>query len=204
MFRCHSKSCGRLAGTRGFSLVEVIIAVFILVLLSLITVTGMMFHARMAQSNLAKMRMAEGARRFIEGAQIAILDSTNVRVDTGPAGANTVLTLESPDPANASNVVVKQYAYLDGDGNPATIGDNRIVERNVDTPMATAGKVLVEYCSPVNATTSIFSKNPDSPRPLYEVKLRVGDRTNPANNADNAFTGKGYQSFLIDAGLAKI
>lgn len=204
MFRCHSKMRGLLPGTRAFSLVEVIIAIFILVLLSLITVSGMIFHARTAQSNLTKQRMAEGARRFVEGAQIAILDSTNVRIGTGPAGANTVLTIEAPDPTNASNVIFKQYAYLDGDGKPETIRDNRIVERSVDTPMATDGKVLVEYCSPVDASTNIFSLNPDSPKALYEVRLRVGDRTDPPSAEDNGITGKGYQSFLITASLSKI
>jgi prepilin-type N-terminal cleavage/methylation domain-containing protein len=188
--------------SRGFSLVEVMISVALLALLSLITVTGMMFHARMAQSNLAKQKMAEGARRFVEMAQIAVMDATIVKIETGPSGANTVLTIGRPDPANVGSVIYKQYAYIDADGNPATIGDNRIIERDANEPMSTSGKMLLEYCS-LNGSSAVFSQVAAAALPLYQINLRVGDRTYPGNVADNAFTGRGYQSYLINAQLAK-
>ena len=188
---------------RGFTLIEAIVSVALLVVLSGITVYGMIFHARTAKSNLVRERIAEQSRKFIDFAQIAALDATIIRIDSGPAGAGTVLTIGKPDPDNVGSVIYKQYAYLDTDGNPATINDNRIVERDTNTPNATTGKLLVEYCYPVTGTR-IFTQDAKSLRPLFNINLRVGDRTFPANNADNAFTGPGYQAFQIQTSIAQL
>jgi type II secretory pathway pseudopilin PulG len=115
-------------------MVEVLIALALLSLLSLITVTGMMVHARTAQSNLSQYKIAENARRFVDVVQDMALDATILRTNTGPAGADTVLTIGKPDPPSPGSTIYKQYAYIDDDNNPATIRDNRIVERDVNTP----------------------------------------------------------------------
>lgn len=182
---------------RGMSMVELMISLALLTLLSLVTVSGMIYHSRVAKSNLVRQRMAEGARRFIQGAQIAMIDSTVARIDTGPSGPNTVLTIGRPDPNNAGGVVYTQYAYIDRDGNPNTLNDNVVVVRNENSPLATTGNVLMEYASRVTGK-NVFTQM-SSAYPLYEVNLHVGDRTFPASNADNAYTGPGYQGYRIQA-----
>lgn len=182
---------------RGMSLVELMISLALLTLLSLVTVSGMIYHSRVAKSNLSRQRMAEGARRFIQGAQVTMIDSTIARVETGPSGPNTVLTIGRPDPNNVGAVVYTQYAYIDRDGNPNTLNDNVVVVRSQNTPLATTGDVLIELASPVTGQ-NVFTQMPAS-YPLFEINLHVGDRTFPASNADNAFTGPGYQGYRIQA-----
>ena len=186
----------------GLTLIEVLISLALMLLLSIITVQGMIVHGRMAHSNMMRERIADGSRRFVEGVQVFALDATVIRVDTGPAGPQTVLTLGKTDPS-AGNIVYKEYAYLDEDNNPATIKDNSIVERSTFEPLSTSGKVILQYCSPV-AGTPVFERESGTARPLYTINLRVGDRTYPANDADNAITGQGYQSFLINANFSQI
>lgn len=188
---------------RGISLVEVLISLTMMLLLSIITVQGMILHGRMAQSNLTRERLAENSRRMMDSISVFALDATIIRVGSGPAGANTVLTLGKPNPDDLTTILYKQFAYLDPDDNPATINDNVIVERSQNSPMSTEGSTLVQYCSPVTGT-SIFAKVVGSARPLYAVNLRVGDRSYPSSNADDAITGHGYQSFLINANFSQL
>lgn len=187
---------------RGFSLVEVVVSMALLVVLSGITVTGMIYHSRIAQSNLSKQKTAESARRFVGAAHIEAMDATIMEVSDGPAGPGTVLTLGHPDPADPTRVVFKQYAYLDGDNNRATIRDNRIVERTVNTPDATTGKTIVEYCAPPPGKP-VFTYLNTATLPMVQIQLRIGDQSNPPSAADNAVTGRGYQSFLINAFITK-
>ncbi len=182
---------------RGMSMVELMISLALLTLLSLVTVSGMIYHSRVAKSNLSRQRIAEGARRFVQGAQIAMIDSTIARVDTGPSGPNTVLTIGRPDPNNPGSVVFTQYAYIDRDSNPNTLNDNVIVVRNQDSPLATTGDVIIELASRVTGQ-NVFTQMPAA-YPLFEINLHVGDRTFPASNADNAFTGPGFQGYRIKA-----
>lgn len=188
---------------RGFSLLEVLMAVFLLSLLSIITVMGMIMHARVAKSNLMQQRMAENSRRFLDAVQVAALDSTVIRVDDGPAGADTVLTLEKPNPDNPTATIITQYAYLDPDNNPATIGDNVLVMRNTDTPSATTGEAVISYCSPVSGK-AVFSRNEKAAKPLFDINLRVGDRTFPGNAEDNRFTGNGTQMYRLVASISTL
>jgi len=187
----------------AFSLIEVIVSLALLLLLSIITVGGMIMHARLAQSNLEMQRMAEGSRRFVDAVQTAALDATLIQVNNGPAGVNTVITLGKPDVNSTTATIFKQFAYLDDDGNPATIRDNRIVQRDAHTPSATGGNVVLSYCSPLPDGTPIFSSI-IAGKPVYEINLRVGDRTNPGNNEDNAVTGRGTQTFLIKANVSSL
>lgn len=192
---------------RGFSLVEVTVSSVLLIILSIITVGGMIVHARMAQANITRHEMSEGSRRFMELANVEALDATIVRVDDGPAGEDTVLTLGRPDPANIGGSIFRQLVYLDTDGNPATLRDNRIVERTVtdlsNTGTATDGTVLVKYCRRVG-NTPIFSLDPNAVKPLVNILFRVGDQTYPQSNADDAVTGKGYQSFLVSTSVSQL
>lgn len=187
---------------RGFSLVEVVVSMALLVVLSGITVTGMIYHSRTAQANLSRQKMADSARRFVNSAQIGAMDATVMEVTSGPSGPGTVLTLGHPNPANPTQVIYKQYAYLDGDGSAATIRDNRIVERNVNTPNATTGNTIAEYCAPVPGK-SVFTYLTTATLPVVHIQLRLGDQTNPPSAADNAVTGRGYQSYLINALITK-
>lgn len=188
---------------RGLTLVEVVIAVALLVLLSLITVTGMVFHARTAASNLHRQRIAENARNFQDAVQIAALDATIIRIDTGPAGDGTVLTIGKPDPNTPGATIFRQFAYLDDDGNPNTIEDNRIVMRDTNTPNATTGKMLVQYVSPV-AGTNVFTQATNTLRPLYRINLHVGDRSRALMSEDNRLTGPGYQGFRIALNVSQL
>ncbi len=191
------------SGRRGFSLVEVIISLALLILLSLITIQGMMMHARMVKANITQQQVAEGSRRFVDAIQVSALDATIMRIETGPAGPATVLTLGRPDPGNAGGILYEQYAYLDPDGNPDTIGDNILVVRNSNQPMATSGKPLIQLCSPVQGK-AIFSKVDNAARPLINIDLQVGDRTSPPSASDNAETGNGYQGFRIAASISQL
>ena len=189
--------------SRAFSLTEVIVSLALLLMLSMITVGGMIMHARLAQSNIEMQRMAEGSRRFVDAVQTAALDATLIQVNNGPSGLNTVLTIGKPDVNSTTATLFKQFAYLDGDGNPATIRDNRIVQRDVNTPAASTGNQVVEFCSPLPDGTPVFSAI-TAGKPVYEINLRVGDRTNPGNNEDNAVTGRGTQTFLIKANVSQL
>lgn len=200
MFRRHNMIS--LNRRRGVTMVEVFMASSVLVLLSLVTVTGMIAHARMAQSNMSMQRMAEDGRRMLDDMNIAAIDATVIRLDKGPAGNNTVLTFGRPDPAVPGATLFTQYAYLDTDKKPATIRDNRIVRRTVDNPNATDGDQVLEYVSPVNGV--VFAQDTTSGKPLFHITARVGDRTYPANNADNALTGPGTQSFVINSSVSQL
>ncbi len=193
----------RINRRRGMTLVEVMISLVLMLLLSIITIGGMMMHARMARANLTREQIAESSRRLVSAAQVLALDATVLRVDAGPSGANTVLTIETPDPADSSVTIIKQFAYIDRDMNPNTIGDNVVVERDTNSPGATTGKVIMELCSVVG-TKKVFEQPTGTARPLININLRLGDRTSPAGNADNAFTGPGYQSFLISASVSQL
>jgi len=188
---------------RAFSLTEVLVSLALLLMLSIITVGGMVMHARLAQSNLEMQRMAEGSRRFVDAVQTAALDATLILVNNGPAGLNTVLTIGKPDVNSTTATIFRQFAYLDDDGNPETIRDNRIVQRDVNAPMATSGNKVLDYCSPLPDGTPIFSTI-TAGKAVYEINLRVGDRTNPGNIQDNAVTGRGTQTFLIKANVSSL
>jgi len=198
MFQPHRTSSRQ----RGMTLVEVVVSLALLVLLSLITIVGMVLHARMAQSNMTREQIADGARRLMEIANVGALDATVIRVDTGPAGPNTVLTLGHPDPTDSSKVIWTQLAFLDDDNTTSTIRDNRIVVRNTDTPMASTGDTLIRYCAPAGA--GLFTLNSKSATPLVDISLRIGDQTYPPSAKDNAVTGKGYQSLLVTTSISQL
>ena len=189
-------------GHRAFSLVEVMFSVVLLSLLSLIAVMGMILHSRMAKSNIEQQRMAENSRRFIDEVQVEALDATIIRLDDGPSGPDTVLTLAKPDPANPANTKFYQFAYIDADGTTDTIEDNRIIKRYLDTPMATTGDEVVRYVTPM--APGIFSQDLRAGRDLFNINARVGDRTYPANNTDNRLTGIGTQMYRIAASVSTL
>ena len=100
---------------RAFTMIEVVMTSAMLILLSLVTIGGMIAHARMAKSNMAFQRMAEQARVLTDGIQINSMDATLIRLDNGPGGTNSVVTFGRPDPTNPSNTLFVQYAFLNGD-----------------------------------------------------------------------------------------
>ena len=184
------------------SLVEVMIALALMSLLSIITVTGMIMHGRLAKSNHERQRIAEASRRFVDDIQVRALDATILRVDPGPTGAGTVLTIGAPNPSTPGVIDYRQYAYIDADGTSSTTEDNRIVLRSENKPTSTEGELVLDNCSPAAGAGPVFTMVAGTARPLVNVKLRVGDRTFPASANDDRLTGRGYQSFLIYAFLS--
>lgn len=185
----------------GFTLIEVIISVALLIMLSVLVVGAMIMHMRLAKANMAQQRMTETSRRLLDEIQTFALDANQISVDAGPAGAGTVLTLRKVTPAGGTEI--RQYAFINPDANSATIGDNIIVSRRVDTPNATTGDTKIQYVSPVSGTP-VFQLSTQSARTLVNINFRIGDRTNPSNNDDNRFTGPGYQSFLVSSNVSQL
>lgn len=190
----------------GYTLLEVLISTALLIMLAVVTTSGMIAHARASKSNYTMQKLGDQATRFINAVQAASVDAdgggfslqTGVNNRTG-----AVLTITKTNESGAI-VNLKEYAYIDRDNNPNTIGDNVIVERDENDPSATTGKVVLQYCSPIDNNTPIFSLVQGTRIPTIRVAVRTGDRTNPPSAADNTETGRGFQSFVVDTFIASL
>lgn len=190
----------------AFTLLEMLISSVLLIMLGVMMTYGMIAHARTSQSNYSLKKITDEAMRLTDAIQGAAIDcdTTGMSIAANAAGvAGTVLTISKTDESGAS-VNLKQYAYIDRDGNPDTILDNVIVERNVNQPTATTGKVIAQNCSPINSTTPIFTMTAGAKIQCVRIALRVGDRTNPPSEIDNGNTGRGYQSFVINTYVSSL
>jgi len=202
----YPRPAGRQA---GFTILEALIAAVLLVILSVITVQGMILHARSSKANITQSQFAEQARRLVDLISINALDATSLEVENGGAGNGSVLTIQKPSSANPAVLITNQFEYVDTDNNANTIANNMILHRTADAPGQT-GKVIARLVSRLPGNTPVFQVVPGTDRPLVHTRLRIGDRfataasPNTANyNADNAQTGRGYQSFVVDAHISQ-
>ena len=181
--------------TRGVTTTELIVALAIFAMAGIAMVSTMVLYARTAKGLTARTRIEENSRRLVQALDFESAEAQTVGVlDNG-------YTLQFTRPDNS----VKQYVYVDGDNTPATIGDNRILERvTVDTNVG--ARVRLSLCSQVTSggvTLPIFQQNNSSDRIFADVIVRVGDRNSSRNNAtrktDDLETGPGYQAFVVNA-----
>ncbi len=192
---------------RAQSLVELLFAVTILILMTGAVVGLFVTVLRVEQKNITRIRMAydtadlhRALRRYaaVGGVNNTVIDANNISVtfsdnDTSPS-------------------VIRRLQFVDGDGDPKTIGDNRI-EFIPDMNSPDDTQQVISYVSPIDSTTTpgeyspIFSRAGTFNQPLL-VNFRVGDRRGDIMDRDarsgvaecideDTWTGPGFQSILF-------
>jgi len=179
---------------RAVTLIEVLVASALMVLLTGIVVVSMIVHARTAYANLNQERVTESARRLIQNISADMADSQSFQVQTGSSNGDT-LTILKPD-----NTFVS-YRYVQAASYPNSIGENVIVKNLQSSPAVTTGTVICRLVSPVGKLP-VFAKD-SQVSTLLNIHARLGDRSNPSTNVDDLWTGRGFQSFLLNTSVAR-
>jgi prepilin-type N-terminal cleavage/methylation domain-containing protein len=193
---CHLKT------PKGLTLIETLISVTIFALASGIVFSGIVFMARHQAAVVGQQRVENLARRLMTEMTVDSADATGMSV-VFEANQNTQRLI-----MNKPNGQV-QYIYRNGDGNENTINNNRIFRAEAATGQPLGPEIpQIDLLSPIG-TNRVFSLDTrtSASRPLVNVLVRVGDRSPDQANAnrrnDDLFTGRGYQSFLIDLALSR-
>jgi prepilin-type N-terminal cleavage/methylation domain-containing protein len=191
-----------LSARRGLTLVETLISVTIFALASGIVFSGMVFMARQQAATVSQQRIENNARRLMTALAVETADATGMSVEVATPQNRQRLIINKPGRQVA-------YQYTNGDGNDNTIADNRISRAEAATGVALpAFTPVLDWVSPIG-TNRVFALDTQTSatRPLVNVLMRVGDRStdraSTQRRADDALTGPGYQSFLIDTAYSK-
>lgn len=183
----------------GFTLIEVMMSLFITALITGIVVGSMIVHARSSRSIIAQQRLSENGRTLLQRIATDMADSEAITSGVAViARSGRVFNI-----TNETAPQIIQYAYMDLDDNPDTIEDNVVIRREEDDPDSTTGTVILNMCSEdgVEPVFSIETRTKNNS--LINVRLRVGDRTNPSTPEDDRFTGTGFQSILINTSISR-
>ena len=182
---------------RGLTTVEMVVALSVFSLAGLAMAGTMIYYGRAAKGLTNRTRMEEKARRLVQVLEFEAAEAQSLAVlETG-----TVLQFVRPDNS------LRQFAFIDADSNPDTIGDNQIVER-VTVDSNTGATPRLSLCSRVTsggATLPVFQRDTGADRMLVNMMLRVGDRSPDRASAqrreDDRETGPGFQSFVVNTSL---
>lgn len=203
--------------SRAFTLTEMMVAVGIFSIMLLTLSVSMWFFARNFKSTLSQNRLQEQARYLM--LRLSNLSSVSTGISIIDKNGGTL---------NCLRIV---YTYTDNDGNQTDKTADFSFEEAKNADGDSLGySAIYEYPEPVSdpnrrmerllyvtkvGATNIWRENPDSSRLLFEVLARAGDRTNPPDRthpttdedvakaiADDALTGPGYQSFVLQCSLA--
>jgi prepilin-type N-terminal cleavage/methylation domain-containing protein len=172
---------------RGFTLVEVIIALGISVTAVAAITTSLIYTSRVVQSNLSQLHAGEASRRFYD--HIAEHTRSAVHIAVASNGLSVTIT--------QSNGRVESYSYADADSNPSTVNNNRIVF-DPNTSVGGDQETLVGSITP-GSQGWIFQ--PNTPRPLLNIAFRIGDPVSDPFGPSNAFTGPGVQGVDVTSQL---
>lgn len=177
---------------RAFTIVELVISLTLLSFISAIVIGGMAQYARQQKVSNSQQRIEESARRI---AQRLYMEASNCdAVEVAESG--NVLRLGY---AFVPNV---EYAFVDTDSNPETIGDNTFIRRTTLGSNAN-GEVLATAVTPVTTGTPVFALAAGANRELAQMNMRIGDRRFPPDPEDDAITGPGFQSFVLRASVMR-
>jgi type II secretory pathway pseudopilin PulG len=113
----------------AFTYVEVLAAMFLMLILSTIVVTGMIMYGRMSKGIYAQHVMTQQASSFLQKLNADFGESVDCEVIT--SGGLNCLSLRKPVVGSAAYQYV-QYLYHDSDNQPNTIRNNRIYTRTVN------------------------------------------------------------------------
>lgn len=192
---------------RGFSLVEITVSVFILLVVVGITIGATIFYARVAKGLVTYQRMQQQlaiylqdmANEMVRSAEVEFIDGTRIRIKRPQYDANGDQT---------GRFISRDIVYVDADNNPNTIdgpGANRII--SVEDPTTAAPnteELLLSWVSPASAGRNpipIFQEIEQGGRRYIQVTMRLGDRTNPSADEWDRYTGPGYQGFFVQSAL---
>jgi type II secretory pathway pseudopilin PulG len=164
---------------RAFTIVEVVIAAGVSVVAMTAVIYMLMYSSKTAQSNLSQLHAGTASRRLYE----------HVGFNTRQAKRIVVATDGLSVEFTRTDDVVCSYTYVDEDGDPATIMNNRMI---FDPDLSVTGdqETVVSGVSP-GPGGWIFS--PDNPRPVLIMNFRIGDPDDDPAHISNAFTGPGAQ-----------
>lgn len=191
IFRSHRR--------RGFSLFEVLIASFIMVLSSAVAMAAFTYTLRSNKAQRTQIIIAK---------DVQVLQSTLKQHATSARqfilNGGTTLRIQQPDDSETGAAgVISQLSIEDDDNNPATAFDNRLVlTPNLDEPDETRVILsgLARLGDPANPGTFFPYFTQPAGAASLRVRFRLGDQArNQGGSADNAHTGMGYQTFVFDS-----
>lgn len=162
------------------------VSVGILTILGGMGMAMMIFYARSFAALHAQTRIQNAATLVLQ--QLNLEMDEAVRISLGEDGDR--LRIVYPEPNTRKEIV-----YLDGDENPATIGDNRLVLREFANGVLLRERELLRGISPVG-DNPVFNRLNVTGRDVWEVSLRLGDRENPPSPENRSFTGPGFQTHV--------
>lgn len=208
---------------RGFTTAELMISVSILLLVMLIVIPAMIFYGRTLKGVRMQQRMQKDLNLFVQEMNHAMTQTyelvySNEEVIT--FGSRQSSYVEDTDSATgftySVNSVNNELIYRDVDDDPETIHNNQLVwKRTVKNPSGATieqtEEVLLNRLSPLyddeGNALPFFDEITEGQRPFVLFQGRMGDRIADRDNltdeelakvrADDAFTGPGYEGFVI-------
>lgn len=171
---------------RGVTLVELMVSVGILGLLGALGMVMMVFYARSFAGLHAQSRIQHSVTLAMQRLNLEMDEA--VRVTIGEHGDRLRIVY-------AQGNLRRELVYIDGDDDPETISDNRLVLREFIGGEMTSEQVLLRGVSPVGETP-VFNRLSVTGRDVWEVALRVGDRDRPPSPENQSFTGPGFQTHV--------
>ncbi|MDX2177601.1 MAG: type II secretion system protein [Candidatus Sumerlaeia bacterium] len=174
---------------RGMTLLEILISSTIMLLVSTIVMTSMVYYLRIMAVLTVRQKMANDAR-LLES-ELSFTAATAASFALTTSGTSQRLTMLFPN--GSVNGVSRGYEYRDGDNDPDTIGNNSIVELDANGNVA---RTLATDISPVTNGVAIFAQDPA--RPNVDINVRFGDRADNPNVAGyQNQTGPGFQTYVL-------
>jgi len=165
-------------GPRGFTLLEVMFAVVILGLCMGLTISGFTYTARLAKAQQVVLKTSEDVMEFERLMKQHVVTAQGIIVNNGlqiTQADGTIGLLSTV--ANAQNA-----ATLD-------------IQWQPDVNNAANKVAIIKQIYALDANTAIFSTVTGSTS--VRVQFRTGDHST-MTNADNAYTGVGYQAYVFD------
>ncbi len=197
---------------------ELMISIVILAIVVGMVIPATIYYGRAVKSQNFMQRSQQKVNLFnvlmndemLQASTINLVNSTTV---TFASNSSYYIT----DPNDSTQFTYRKDAkittitYVDGDNNPDTINDNRLLMSYVTraVPSGTVieqvtNEVLLENVSPMidpddaDETFDPFVLMNDGARPYIRLRLKVGDRDTPTKDAWDRYTGPGYQGFVVD------
>ena len=175
----------------GLTFIEMIMALTIFSLMSIALTTTLIYGFRVNRSELIQLRMTQMARKI----------SNHLEGEV-----KTARMIYEEEDGNKIRLVIPRWGggtrtavfYLqDGDNNPATIGDNRLMF-DPDISDNKPAEVLGVYIQPLPGT-KIFDYS-SAASPLF-INMRLGDPTAAPNAPSQAVTGPGFLALVVSMAL---
>lgn len=179
---------------RGTTILEVVIASALMLTLSVMVMSAMIYYMRALSVLRARADLAEQSRNVQRELVYSAASATSLAV--GDSGNRLTFTFPTGSDLGTTRVI----QYTDGDNNNNTIGDNMLR----DTTDATNPIIIA------NQIARIINPATGNPIPVFvrpaagtqvEISLRFGDTINQPDSASDAFTGPGFQTYAMRTGI---